>query len=281
MTEVESPAALVAARAESLARATDTRLGESPAVERPRALGSGFGADDVGLPSLVATLVGGAASESAVQTGVAVEALDRQGQVLATVLDGAAECDRGSATDDVAGLLLWSDWLHARSYQLLLETAGSEERVVSAVRTMGQEVVSRNGSRTRVDGSVTAVSSVLTDEDDVSVIVRGGGCSCASAARIGGLVGGVGTEALVRATAYGESIDDLVRADGRSAPHEADTTTRSHGVSETGAGGPTGKASRGEGSESTVSASSPESVCWPALRWLQQAVDGAAVGVGQ
>ncbi|WP_227134674.1 hypothetical protein [Halorubellus salinus] len=213
MTEFESPATLVAARAATLARATASRLNGPGGMERPSDLEPGFGTSDVGVPSLVASLIfeamqdgaGGqeAGSEPpvvAVKTGVAVEALDRQGQALATVLSRSEGADDEGA---VTELVLWCDWLHARGYQLLLGGSASCEGVLSAVRTMGREVASRNACREADDSAsepVLAVPSGVVDEAEaVSVFVRGSGCSCAVAARIGGLVGGAGPDALERA----------------------------------------------------------------------------------
>jgi hypothetical protein len=224
MTEFDSPETLVAARARALTRAARSRLDGSGALDRPTALGSGVGSDDVGLPSLVAALMVEAttdgqatgASSTAVRTGVAVEALDRQWQMLALALDAAEGDD--DAPDSLTSLMLWSDWLHARAHQLLLETSGADERVVSAVRTMRREVSSRNGRRERVECEwwpVVAVPSGVVDDETVSVVARSGGCSCALAARIGGLVGGAESGALERSVAYGRTLDGLMAGYGQ------------------------------------------------------------------
>jgi hypothetical protein len=255
-------------------------------MERPRALGSGFGAGDVGLPSLVAALVvetmqdgagggtagrGEAGSEpppAAVRTGLAVEALDRQGQALATVPAIAArEGEESAVTESV----LWCDWLHARAHQLLVGGSECGERVVSAVRSMGREVVSRNERREpEYDASepVVAVLSSIVDEEAVSVIVRGSGCSCAMAARIGGLIGGARSDALDRAVTYGELVDDSVREFGRPMSGRLGRTAVSGGALDPAvgvAGGAGVVQDDVEGFESAGSSGGSDSLCWQAL----------------
>ncbi|WP_323676263.1 hypothetical protein [Halorubellus sp. PRR65] len=311
MTEFESPAALVSARATALARETRSRLDRAGKIERPRALGRGFGASDVGVPSLVAALVVEAASDgpsrqtaseapsAAVRTGVAVEALDRHGQALATVLGGVEAS--GAGGDDVTDLMLWSDWLHARARQLLLEASDGAERSLSAMRTMGREVASRNERREHVDGdagpvvatpsgavddgevSVVGTPSGAVDDDEVSVVVRGGGCSCAATARIGGLIGDADSGTLERAVTYGGLVDDAVREYGQSTSRRSDEAGASEredgpaaGVS-SGAAGVVGSDLEGFGP--AVSNSSSESVPWSALWWLLLAVDGDSADV--
>jgi len=295
MTEFDSPAPLVTARAATLARATESRLEGPGAMERPRALGSGFGAGEVGLPSLVAALVveamqdgagggtagsGAAGSEppaAAVRTGLAVEALDRQGQALATVLAIAAREGDGSA---VTESVLWCDWLHARAHELLVDGSECGDRVVSAVRTMGREVASRNERREPGHDAaepVVAVPSSVVDEEAASVFVRGSGCSCAMAARVGGLVGGARPDALDRAVTYGRLVDDSVREYGRPVSGRLGGTATSEGALDpaVGVAGGAGVVRDDEdGFESAGSGASSDSLCWSALWWLLLAVDG-------
>ncbi|MFC6954978.1 hypothetical protein [Halorubellus litoreus] len=297
MTEIESPARLVSARAASLARATESRLDGPVAMERPRALGSGFGAGDVGVPSLVAALVvetmqdgtgggtagsGVAGSEppaAAVRTGLAVEALDRQGQALATVPAIAAREGDGSA---VTESVLWCDWLHARAHELLVGGSERGERVVSAVRSMGREVASRNERREPgqvASEPVVAVPSSVVDEGTDSVIVRGSGCSCAMAARIGGLVGGARPDVLDHTVTYGELVDESVREFGRQMIGRLGGTAVSGGALDPAvgvAGGAGVVQDDVEGCESAGSSEGSDSLCWQALWWLLLAVDGGA-----
>jgi hypothetical protein len=269
MTEVVSPVEALTARIERVDDAAADRLGQAGTVVPPEAAGFGPTTGTVGVSSVFASLVaeastGGRSPESDVAAGVAVECLDRQGRVLAAVRGDAL----GESVDVSAGVL-WSDWLHAQAMKALLDVDEPGDRVVSAARTAARSVESRNESLAVGEPDVLAPVSIpsgVRAEASVSLVVRPQGCSCATAARIGGLIGGAGEAALARAVEYGELVDEAV---GAAVPRGASEWTGP----ESGPG--RGSSSSGEppvGREWSAKNPYPESAVWSAIWWVTRAV---------
>jgi hypothetical protein len=267
MTDVASPVEALTARTERVADASAERLNQAGTFVPPDAAGFGPMTGTVGVSSVFASLVAeasrdGRSPESDVAAGVAVECLDCQGQVLAAVRGDAI----GDPVDVSAGVL-WSDWLHAQALKVLLDVDEASDRMVSAARTMARSVESRNESLAVGESAVLAALSVpsgVRADASVSLVVRPQGCSCATAARIGGLVGGAGEAALARAVEYGELVDEAIGV------------AVSRKVSESLEPGPErsfgSNVGPAAGREWSVENPYPESAVWSAIWWVARAV---------